>query len=661
GAQFRELKPQALLRAFGLDLSDWYYQVTWEQSSSAATETAPNQTAAGNWLLFVPAPTSAAGPLGTQLADTLRAQGHSAIQVYPGPTFRQVAAQIYEVNPAEPEQFQQFLTQLAPTQLTGVVYLWGLGTNSTEPLVAQALICGGALHLVQGLFETFKTAAPRLWLVTQGAQSLKPDQPMQPQQASLWGLGRVITLEYPDLNCVCLDLDPAVESQSAAQNLIQELLQPDQDDQVAYRDQVRQVARLTQLRATQEQPVLIKSTGCYCITGGLGSLGLQFAQWLVSQGARQIVLVGRRQPTPPAQTVLAQLEAAGASVTVMQADVANRAEAERLFVQLEDPALQPLRGVIHAAGVLDDGLLQQQTWTRFTDVLRPKVAGAWHLHQLTQTLPLDFFVCFSSATALLGNPGQGNYAAANAFLDALMQHRQQQGLPGLSLNWGPWADVGMAAQSSSQAQSRLQAQGVKAIAPKLGLQTFAQALTWPQPQVGILAVDWPLFLQQFAARRLPSLLQALAADLALTTGHQAGPRLSDWIAELQQLDEQQRQQQVIDYLTEVVTHVLGREPGDRPEAREGFFNLGMDSLMAVDLVELIQKDLGIALSTTAAFEYANIEELAAYLDQALPRRELDSSQQPELDPFTAISQMSEPELEASLLAELEQLEKSLSL
>ncbi|MEM9219555.1 MAG: beta-ketoacyl reductase, partial [Cyanobacteria bacterium P01_F01_bin.150] len=256
-----------------------------------------------------------------------------------------------------------------------------------------------------------------------------------------------------------------------------------------------------------------------------------------------------------------------------------------------------------------------------------------------------------------------NYAAANAFMDALMQERYRQGLPGLSINWGAWADSGMAAQLNHQAQQRMQAQGIKPLETGLGLQALEQAISGDKAQLGIFAVDWPQFIKQFDGQIIPPALTELAEELALTV--QQGPRLMEFIEQLQQADQQQRQLQLVDYLTGMVTKVLRRSPGDRPQAREGFFNLGMDSLMAMELVTTIQRDLGLTLSGTAAFEYANIEELAGYLETCLPlpqsaKRDVFDVDL-ETDAMTDIRQMSVEDLQTSLLQELNQLEANLQL
>ncbi|NER24034.1 MAG: SDR family NAD(P)-dependent oxidoreductase, partial [Symploca sp. SIO1C2] len=196
---------------------------------------------------------------------------------------------------------------------------------------------------------------------------------------------------------------------------------------------------------TAEMPrqVSVKREGSYLITGGLGALGLRVAQWMVDIGAGHLVLMGRSAPSEAAQQVINQLERAGAQVVVVSGDVSKKQDVVRILAEI-DSSYPPLRGVIHGAGVLDDGVLQQMSWERFTRVMAPKVEGAWHLHTLTEHLEIDFFVCFSSMASLLGSPGQGNYAAANGFMDALAHHRRAKGLAGLSINWGPWAEAGMA-------------------------------------------------------------------------------------------------------------------------------------------------------------------------------------------------------------------------
>ncbi len=288
-----------------------------------------------------------------------------------------------------------------------------------------------------------------------------------------------------------------------------------------HRQQAKHIGKIV-LDFSPRTTSTLRPHASYLITGGLGGLGLKVAQDLAARGARHLVLAGRGGATSPeAQDTLRDLQASCSTVTVVQGDVAQRGDVQAMLTACQAQA--PLRGVIHAAGVLDDGILQGQTPERFARVMAPKVQGAWHLHTLTQDMPLDFFVCFSSDAALLGYAGQGNYAAANAFMDALAHDRQAMGLPGQGINWGPWAEVGMSAALSSQHQSRFKDQGITFMPVKLGLQAFTAALEQPLPQIGILPVDWTQWLQQ---RHLQQASPFLEHIRSLANGRTSSDRLN---------------------------------------------------------------------------------------------------------------------------------------
>ncbi|MEB3360479.1 MAG: SDR family NAD(P)-dependent oxidoreductase [Synechococcales bacterium] len=344
----------------------------------------------------------------------------------------------------------------------------------------------------------------------------------------------------------------------------------------------------------------------YLITGGLGGLGLLTAQWLADQGMCHLVLMSRRSLPhipPDAQTQIQTLENKGARVTVLQADVSKRDEVAGAIASLKTP----LNGVIHAAGVLDDGVLRQLTWERMEPVLAPKVYGAWHLHQLTQDQPLEFFVLFSSAASLLGSPGQGSHVAANAFLDALAHHRQSLGLPGLSINWGAWSGVGAAAQR--QVDQQMQARGVDTIAPAEGLHILSQVLAQPtQPQLGVIPIRWPQFLSQGRTDAFFERFQQSAPSV--------GPA-PDWRSRLQTLPERQRLPFLTTALQQEVAKVLGRPAHQLPDPQLGFFDMGMDSLMAIELKNRLDTQLGTPVSSTVIFEHPTIAALAKHLAAAV--------------------------------------------
>ncbi len=253
-----------------------------------------------------------------------------------------------------------------------------------------------------------------------------------------------------------------------------------------------------------DQSLAVRGSATYLITGGLGALGLTAARWLVEQGARHLLLIGRKGPQPGAAAELDELAQMGVSVRVVQADVAELGELAAALEQIDEGT--PLKGVIHCAGVLDDGALLQQSSERFAKVLAPKAQGAWNLHQLTQDMALDFFVLFSSASSVLGNRGQANYAAANACLDALAQHRHARGLPALSINWGAWAEAGMAAGLARSRRAQMAVQGVRMITPAEGTAALARLLGQSAPQVGVFALDWAkLQAREPALARIPLL------------------------------------------------------------------------------------------------------------------------------------------------------------
>ncbi|WP_424097232.1 SDR family NAD(P)-dependent oxidoreductase [Moorena producens] len=456
---------------------------------------------------------------------SLEQKGHNCIWVSPGSEYQQLDAQHYQINPTVAEQFQQLLQDNG--DLKGIVHLWSVNETSESVGIlelekAQELGCATVLHLVQALIQAGLTHLPPMWLVTQGTQSvLDETEVVQPQQGALWGLGRVISLEHPELACFRVDLDPKSHISETLPSLVDELLSDYNENQIAIRQGVRYVTRLVpqQQQKLRSLQLSIESEACYIITGGLGALGLQVARWLVAQGAQHLVLIGRSAPSEMAMETIQELEQAGSQISVLSGDISNQQDTVRIMKQIQG-SLPPLKGVIHAAGVLDDGLLQQMSWQQFTKVMAPKVAGTWYLHQLTLDLPLDFFVCFSSMASMLGSPGQGNYAAANGFMDALAHHRRGQGLPGLSINWGPWAAAGMAARLASGHHNRMQSQGIVAIEPEQGMQALGSLLSGSQSQVGVFPINWSRFVSQLPSGQKMPFLEALISSVTETKNEQ---------------------------------------------------------------------------------------------------------------------------------------------
>jgi myxalamid-type polyketide synthase MxaB len=356
-----------------------------------------------------------------------------------------------------------------------------------------------------------------------------------------------------------------------------------------------------------QREVSLQGEGSYLITGGLGALGLKTAQWMVEQGARHLVLTGRRQPSEKAQQAIEQLQEVGVQVLVLCGDISQAEDVARILEKIES-SWPPLRGIIHAAGVLDDGLLSNMSWQQFTRVMAPKVQGAWHLHTMTQNLPLDFFVCFSSIASLLGSPGQGNYAAANAFMDALAHYRRGKGLPGLSINWGPWAEGGMAASLGSQHQNRMLTQGMSPITPERGFHVLADLLARDSTQVGVLPINWPKFLKQLPVGTKIPLLDAFTS-----TVEQSRKEKSDFLQRLEVTPVEERRELLVTHVRKEVARVVGLTGPEQIGLKQSLFDLGIDSLMAVELRNHLQSSLGHSISSTVLFDYPTLDKLVDYL------------------------------------------------
>ncbi len=415
--------------------------------------------------------------------------------------------------------------------------------------------------------------------------------------------------------------------------------------------QARHVGKI--VLTLEEDHATLRPDATYLITGGLGGLGLAVARHWVAGGARSLALLGRHEPDAAARAAIAEMEAQGAHIHTFATDISDAAALARTL-QLIAETLPPLRGVLHAAGVNDDGVLMQQNWPRMEAVLAPKVAGAWALHQQTLPLPLDFFVLFSSAAALFGTAGQGAYAAANAFLDALATERRAAGLPALSVAWGPWDGLGMTARLTERDRARIVGQGLDPLAADQALAALDVAMaSTASLDDGRVAILKP---NRFAAAdRATSLFAALyAAPQPQTAAHGTlGPEnpaatfREQWL----QIPSSQQQERLVALIRAQAIKVLGLPAMQDVPLRKALAELGLDSLMAVELRNSLSALLDEPLPATLLFDYPTLEALANYLRKRLPSADTEW-RTPQPAPPDAIASLSDAEAEALLLAEL---------
>lgn len=380
---------------------------------------------------------------------------------------------------------------------------------------------------------------------------------------------------------------PAAEAAAA----LRTLSQGKQIGKVAVSLQVRQHATVP------DQPQQFEPDATYLITGGLGGLGLATASWMVERGAKHLALLGRSAESKAGQRAIDELRRDGSEVVYLRGDVAQTDQLASALDRIRT-TMPALRGVVHAAGILDDGIVARLDATRLRAVMAPKVDGAWNLHRLTSDAALDFFVLFSSAAALLGSPGQAHYAAGNAFLDALAWHRRAEGKPALSIDWGPWAEVGLV--NRPEQQRNLQRHGMIPIPAADCVQTMTTLFGSSATQVAVLRMD-------------PSLISGL---LDAPAAGDAPARRDNVLDMLLGADEDERRRRIESYLREQAAGKLGLPPSQL-DVESPLHQLGVDSLVAVELRAQIERDLGVVVPVVRLLDGPSVTGLAGWLVERL--------------------------------------------
>ncbi len=637
------------------------YEVDWQPAPRA--EAPLDQPSAGRWLIL-----AGEGGLSERLLARLRQAGHSCVVVERAEALA-LGPDRAAIDPSDAAHYRALLEHATRDggSVAGIVHLWALDGRAAgggDALVgAQRPAVEPLLLLLRALDGAGGGARPAITIVTRGAAAAGAGPTADGlAQAAIWGLRRVAALEVPGLDCVIVDVDG--DDAATVEALAVEITSRDDEREVAIRGGQRWAPRLLAARGSAGGLPSFSPSGTYLVTGGLGAIGLQIASWAVDRGARHLMLAGRSPASEEARAAIAELRGRGAEIAVVRADVSRAADVARILADLSPAA--PLRGVFHAAGVLDDALLDDQSWDRFVPVMAPKIAGAWHLHAATRGLPLDCFVLFSSLAALLGSPGQANYAAANAFLDALAHHRRHQGLPALSVNWGPWASGGMASASSDEERRRA-SRGVAPLEPAAALAALDRLLVDQATQAAVANLDW----SRLAAGAGRTGLAAFARHLLprAATGAEARPAPSGETEVLRRLREtapERRRDLVTAHVRAEVAQVLGFEELTASQTSLSFNEMGMTSLMVVELRNRLESTVGCRLPATVLFNYPTVEGLTDYVCRSLGLDEQETPEQatspaagapPDETAAAAarIAALSELEVESLLLKTLEEL------
>lgn len=602
--------------------------------------------------------------IGQQAGALLQEHGAICWLAQSAEIYKRTGAREFQISADNPADFQRVVEAIKTETpaLHGVVHVWSADVEGAEDkaLTAQELDrisqtgCGSVLHLLQAISNAGFQKPPSLWLVTSGAAPAEGAIGCPGLfQSSLWGMGKSIMLEHPELNCALVDLGVELSPEKAARRLFDDISDAGSENQIAHRAGRRYAARLTRLAKGKEQPQTLlgspfRHDGMYLITGGLSGLGLLVAGWMVEKGVRHLTLVGRRVPDSAAVSQIREWEQAGAHIVIAQADVSNRDQIARVLADIDAVGI-PLAGIVHSAGVLDDGVLLQLSWEQFARVLAPKMQGAWNLHTLTRSKELEMFVLFSSSASLLGSPAQANHAAANAFLDALAYYRCSHGLPGLSINWGAWTEIGAAVRHGTT--ERVRKKGMGTISPRRGLQILEQLLRRHTPQIGVVPIDWPAFLQQLSDKR-PAFLTELVNETRQTMTIEPQPvrEPQSFRQQFAAVAPEEREQLIMTFLRRQASRILRLDEASiAPD--QALNSMGFDSLMAVELRNRVRTEVGAEIPVVKFMQGLNLHELAELVQQHL-KGTLDETPESEA---TEISPNLNPAQAKKLLAKLDQL------
>lgn len=527
------------------------------------------------------------------------------IYVLPGSHLERRTESLWVINPEEPATFEELIKTIEQQYgLAGIFFIWAREWDEQhiDAHFGEAILCN-AVNALKGL-NHLELQVP-LWFLIKLSETFRPDEFATPFSCMVNGFARSLFLEHPKLKGGVIEFDAESEILVAL-----EIASGAKEDQVRLIQKNRYVVRLRNAPIESHTPLKLDKNAAYLITGGMGSLGLQTAEFLALHGAGEIILVGRNLPSLDAQKAIQRMEGLGAKAVFIQADITNQEDAKKFFSNLQKNHCT-LKGVIHAAGMVSLIPCNNLNEPQIHEMLSSKVIGAWNLHVNTIDIPLDFFVMYSSVASLIGSTQLAHYAAANAFLDGLASLRHSQNLPALSINWGPWEKGGMVENISGSA--RVLESGFSLLKPAEALDYLSQALNQSEPQIAIVKADWEHLKNIYSAHNE----QAVFEDLLPDSTRENQDIHHDFRQQLDQHPAWGRYELLVEYLLGYICRLLEIEDKESVDHKRGFFDMGMDSLMAVKLRTVLEKQLSHSFASSVIFDFSNIESLSKHVYETL--------------------------------------------
>lgn len=591
------------------DYDDWLYELTWDKITLDHTKNVV-ASETGNWLIFADL-----NGIGDKIAEELKRRGNTPCLIYPGQNYQLYKDGTFRMNPEDAGEIRELVQNIISMNsqpVRGIVHLWSADALTMEKATVssieqeQVTASGSLLSLVKAIHQEGGDHT-KIFICTKGVYNLD-GSPASVAQAPVWGLGRVFAVEFPKMFGGLIDLDPEAEPEKNAQGLCELLYAGLPDQQFVLRKDGLHGLRLkrTPEDISGKEAVQLSSKATYLITGGLGNLGLKTATWMVAQGARTILLTGRSSPSEEAQALIDGLEKQGARIEIVKADVASEPDMNVLFREIEE-SYPPLKGVFHAAGVTTYEPMTDISIDGFLKVLRPKVNGTWILHKHTMDLNLDFFVSISSLSPVWGSKNLAHYAASNNFLDVFAHYRKSIGLPATTINLGPIGGGGMATElAASMVQS-----GLNLLKPEEGIQTIGLLLNKGATHKIVADINWSVFKDLYESNTEQPLLEHIASKEQVKFGE------SQFMKDLLSLDIKERRDFLLSHLRSMIGKVLGIKSPESIALRERFFDLGLDSMLALELKNKLEQDIGHALRATTLFNHPTLETLAEFLSSEI--------------------------------------------